>query len=135
MSNGDAPVAGEIDAWCTRCKLELNHIVVAKLDGKVKRVQCLTCGGQHGYSAAAGARARSPAKRVSKKKVVRRRVTEPDDGRPAKTYSVAATFVPDDVIQHPQYGRGRVVKARGNKIDVKFLEGAKTLIHARPIAG
>ena len=41
----------EIDAWCTRCKLDLGHRIVAMVTSTPKRVICLTCGSEHNYRA------------------------------------------------------------------------------------
>jgi hypothetical protein len=40
-------VAGEVDSWCTRCRLVLNHRIVSMKDGKAHQVECLTCRAQH----------------------------------------------------------------------------------------
>ena len=42
---------GEIDAWCTKCRMDLGHRIVALVHGVPKRVVCLTCGSQHNYRA------------------------------------------------------------------------------------
>ncbi|MDQ2643863.1 MAG: hypothetical protein M3020_08625, partial [Myxococcota bacterium] len=41
----------EIDSWCTKCRLELGHRIVAMVGGAPKRVICLTCGSEHNYRA------------------------------------------------------------------------------------
>src|SRR5579871_2718637 len=40
-------VAGEVDSWCTRCRLVLNHRIVSMKEGKAHQVECLTCRAQH----------------------------------------------------------------------------------------
>jgi hypothetical protein len=40
---------GEIDAYCTKCKLDLNHRIIAMAEGQVKKVECLTCRSHHLY--------------------------------------------------------------------------------------
>ncbi|MEZ4453811.1 MAG: hypothetical protein R3B09_30425 [Nannocystaceae bacterium] len=44
-------VGQDIDAWCTKCRLDTTHVVVAMgPDGiKPKRVECTSCNGQHNY--------------------------------------------------------------------------------------
>src|SRR6266852_6391254 len=42
-------VGGDIDAFCTRCKMELGHTVLAMMGQKPVRVRCNTCGGEHKY--------------------------------------------------------------------------------------
>src|SRR5262245_50889151 len=41
----------EIDAWCTRCKMDLGHRIIAMVADRPKRVICQTCGSQHNYRA------------------------------------------------------------------------------------
>src|SRR5215472_15087104 len=40
-------VAGEVDGWCTKCRLVLNHRIVSMKNAKPYQVECLTCRGQH----------------------------------------------------------------------------------------
>ena len=44
-----AAVAGEVDAYCTRCKLDLAHRVISMVEDRVHKVECLTCAGHHLY--------------------------------------------------------------------------------------
>lgn len=40
---------GEIVAWCTKCRMDLMHTIVAMVDDGVKRVICKTCKGEHNF--------------------------------------------------------------------------------------
>jgi hypothetical protein len=40
---------GEIDAYCTKCKLDLTHRIIAMVGDAVKKVECKTCGSHHLY--------------------------------------------------------------------------------------
>ena len=40
---------GEIDAYCTKCKLDLVHRIIAMVGEAVKKVECKTCGSHHLY--------------------------------------------------------------------------------------
>ena len=44
-------VAGEVDSFCTKCKMVLNHRIVSMKLGKAHQVMCLTCDGAHLYRA------------------------------------------------------------------------------------
>src|SRR5436190_12097992 len=150
MTTQSVPVGGELDAWCTRCERDLNHVVVSKLNGQVKRVECRTCGGQHvfrpagprvpGAAMAAAAAAKSGAKTAAspgtKRATPRKRgAALVDDGTtPARDYRMTDSFRMGDYILHPSYGRGRVLALRGNKIDVQFTTGPKTLAHEPKVA-
>ena len=43
--------ASEIDSWCTKCRMDLGHRIVAMVGGAPKRDVCLTCGSEHNYRA------------------------------------------------------------------------------------
>ena len=67
------------------------------------------------------------------------RATMPDlaiTGKPVgtgsmKTYSAKATFAVGDSIAHPTFGTGTVVRVGDGKLDVSFVDGTKTLVHAK----
>jgi hypothetical protein len=40
---------GEIDAYCTKCRLDLTHRIIAMVGDVVKKVECKTCGSHHLY--------------------------------------------------------------------------------------
>src|ERR1700722_5037450 len=40
-------VAGEVDSFCTKCRLVLNHRIVSMKAGKAYQVECLTCRTTH----------------------------------------------------------------------------------------
>ena len=48
-------VGADIDAWCTRCKMNLGHTILAMVGSKPVRVRCNTCQGEHNYRGSAGA--------------------------------------------------------------------------------
>lgn len=128
-------VGGEIDAFCTRCKLSLAHTILAMIGTKVARVRCNTCNADHAYRNEPGARssragaARAPA---AKKTVLSfdQRLSERDVGK-AKKYRPQETFAVDDVVDHPTFGLGIVNTVRGDKMDVAFKAATRTLVHAR----
>src|ERR1041384_514178 len=41
--------SSEVDSWCTKCRMDLLHRIIAVHDGKIIRVECRTCGGHHNY--------------------------------------------------------------------------------------
>ncbi len=42
-------VGGDVNAWCSKCKMELAHTIIAMVDELPKKVQCNTCSGKHNY--------------------------------------------------------------------------------------
>jgi hypothetical protein len=148
----------EIDAWCTWCKMDLGHRIVAMVGGAPKRVICLTCNKEHDYRAPRGARANESS-------VVVRRGGEPvarESKRPApagvratqkarveqerydawaqralgKTpdmftrYAMDHTFVLGELVLHPKFGEGYVEGVSEDaKVSVMFRDGPRTLAH------
>ncbi|MEW5807535.1 MAG: hypothetical protein AB1756_09355 [Acidobacteriota bacterium] len=49
MTEKQMDLGSVIDDYCTRCRLIMNHSVVAIVDGDVKKVRCLTCMTEHPY--------------------------------------------------------------------------------------
>jgi hypothetical protein len=52
--------------------------------------------------------------------------------RQARRYSAKERFALGDVVEHPKFGAGTVIRmSTDGKIDVAFPEGSRTLVHAR----
>jgi septal ring-binding cell division protein DamX len=135
-------VGGEVDALCTRCKMNLAHTILAMVGTKPVRVRCNTCGGDHAFRGPPGASERkastSTAKRTAapKEKVAKVVVSFDDtlagkDVASSVPYSVRETFKLDQVINHPTFGQGFVSAVRGDKVDITFRSEVRTLIHGR----
>lgn len=138
-------VGGEVDAFCTRCKLTLAHTILAMVGTKIARVRCNTCGGDHTYRSAPGSTDRpsasssrstssSSAPRAEKPEKVVISFEQQLAGKDianAPKYSPKDTYQVDQVIQHPTFGLGLVTAVRGDKVDITFKSETKTLVHAR----
>lgn len=136
-------VGGEVDAFCTRCKLTLAHTILAMVGTKIARVRCNTCGGDHSYRSAPGTTDR-PSASSSRTAASAPRPEKPDkvvisfeqqlagkDLANAPRYSPKDTYKVDQVIQHPTFGLGLVTAVRGDKVDITFKSETKTLVHGR----
>jgi len=125
-------VGDDIQTYCGRCKAERAHLVAAmKSDTVPAQVICRTCQTRHNYRAPAGAdarpqRVRSAAHTTGRRPSVARAPGDP----PPRPYSATETYAAGAFVEHPRYGVGRVEDARGTKIDVRFDDGVRTLIHA-----
>ena len=136
-------VGQEINAYCGKCKDERSHTVAAMDGDAVKRVTCSSCGGTHNYKltpAAATTKAASTATGEgaappAKKRGGSRRSKEADTfsidpRRPVKPYDMNNSFSAGDVINHSKFGLGAVETSfPPNKIEVRFQEGKKLLLH------
>ncbi|MCC6557157.1 MAG: hypothetical protein IT372_29745 [Polyangiaceae bacterium] len=63
MTSKKPRTGGEIDSWCTKCRLDLTHRIIAMVGDVVKRVECKTCGSHHNYRAPKSERDRKAAAR------------------------------------------------------------------------
>ncbi len=122
----------DVDSWCGACKLILAHTIEAIVADSPARVHCNTCKAQHKY------RPHKPSK-VSKNVRQRKARTSSyekllngKDISLAKRYSTSDSYVLDDVVEHPSFGVGVTTTIKdGNKIEVVFENGMKTLVHRR----
>jgi hypothetical protein len=146
----------EIDAWCTKCRMDLGHRIVALIAGVPKRVICLTCGGEHAYHAPHSAPAKAgvfirrngasvaatekkqPAgvRAAQRARVEQERYdawAERTLGRTVdafKRYSMELTLAHGELVLHPKFGEGYVDAVREDgKVSVMFRDGARTLAH------
>jgi hypothetical protein len=140
-------VGGEVEAYCTKCKADTGHVIVALSGQEVKRVECLSCGGQHNY--------RKPKSAAAPPKTKKKASGEKKSGeRKSKASAQAAVLIDEaswvaslkvgsgavrdyrqdqafengEVITHATFGMGRVEDVLRNKMKVAFRAGAKLLI-------
>ncbi|MFC1532169.1 hypothetical protein ACFL7M_02210 [Thermodesulfobacteriota bacterium] len=136
------PVAQNVVTMCTKCKMELEHVVLFhNMEGIIEKVKCHTCGSEHKYR---------PAKKKSPKKTVktsqnRRRTKKLDPTRDFETltekfkekkpvrYSMSGSFNADDMIEHKTFGLGIVISASYKKMEVVFSDRPRILVYDRKI--
>lgn len=134
----------EVDAWCTKCKMDLTHRIVAVVDGKPVKVECRTCYTTHVYRApknspsavaarvASGGPAAAPARAAAPRKPapVEHVALVPPPGARIHPYRMTERFMKDQWLQHKTFGVGLVVSEVGSeKIEVRFDGGNKLLAH------
>lgn len=116
---------GNIASYCTKCRLALDHTVVAMEGGRVARVTCRTCGGTHRF--------RDPSDAQKARKA---RATPADTAGPAVQWEAAiaeakrkplpyrmdAKYRVGDVVDHERFGQGIVQRLYANKCDVLFRD-------------
>ena len=126
------PIAKDIITICSRCKLELNHIVVRhNTEGVVDRVKCHTCGFEHKYKpvkkkAATTRKRKSPVRKKSPEKEYET-LMEKNMGVVPVPYSMKASFSQGEIIDHKTFGKGIITGTSHERIDVLFQNGVKTL--------
>jgi len=130
-------VGGEVDAFCTKCRMTLAHTVLAMVGAKVARVRCNTCNGDHAFRSAPGTTDRVTTPRATAKPRAQKVVISFDEQLEGKNtaaaqpYSVKETYALNQVFTHPTFGVGFVTAVRGDKVDITFRSETKTLVHGR----
>lgn len=136
-------VGQEIISYCSSCKLDLKHVIVAHKsgnDGAVAKVKCGTCMKIHAFRHNPGVKALAAA--AKKVRVPREKATvipvevewrtslDSRANAPQKPYAPTKEYHQGDVIDHPTFGCGvvRAVKD-GNKFEIIFQRDVKVLIH------
>lgn len=131
-------VGKEIVTYCSRCKLDLAHMIVAMKDEfNIHKVMCKTCKSTHGYKNKTLdkvlKKASAPRRKTTKKTQTVAEIWNESISKATKaaqTYSVRAQFTQGDLIDHPKFGTGYVEKCLDqNKIEVIFQTDIKILIH------
>lgn len=133
-------VGGEVEAYCTKCKTDTGHIIVALSGSEVKKVECMSCGGQHNYRKPKSAAAEP--KKVKKAPGEKKKRSTPavlidlatwdanmhTISPTMRDYKQDGVFENGQVITHATFGIGRVEDVLRNKMKVTFREGQKLLI-------
>jgi len=127
------PVAQNVFTMCTKCGMELNHVVVAHgAGGVVQRVKCHTCGSEHKYRPDKKRATRKPSKKsistqeVDSTKTFEKLAEKFKEKKPLP-YSMSGSFKNDDVIDHKTFGMGIVTGASYDKMEVAFSDGPRIL--------
>ena len=118
--------AGEnIASYCTKCKLILDHTIVAVDGEEIVKVKCMTCGSTHKYrSAAVVAKPRSPRKKEDAARageVLWETCIAEAKGK-ERTYDMGGKYRVGDIVLHHVFGKGVVRKLYLNKCDVLFKD-------------
>ena len=139
---------GEVDSWCTKCKLVLNHRIIALVGTTPARVECSTCNSHHNFRAKApGDKAAAGTTRASStagpksvrgptkaQQVVLDRERSWEKAVSGKgvneftNYTVGSTFNEGDLIRHKKFGDGIVTRILdAKKVEILFRDEARTL--------
>ena len=126
--------AGEnIASYCTKCKINLDHAIVAMTGETIAKVKCKTCGSVHKFrNPADPPKVRAP--RVKKNKIDAAVATWEAGMAEARgkehVYSMAAKYRIGDVVAHHTFGKGIVRKLYMNKCDVLFKDKERLMASA-----
>jgi hypothetical protein len=129
-------VGEDIVAYCTKCKKDSDHVIIALVEEKVKKVLCKTCEKEHVYKAPKGDK--TPAKKKTAAKAKKKKVSPLEEWEMAmeqakdatvKAYAQDGSFGEGEKVDHSTFGQGLVLKLISpNKMEVLFEEGSKFMI-------
>lgn len=128
----------EVDSYCTRCRLNLNHTIIAMVGPKVVKVKCKTCGSVHSYRnvdkivKSSSRESSSPESRSAPVRTVeavwQARVNEAKG--PEIPYDMGRVYRAGDVVVHAVFGKGIVQRADYKKCTMLFRDKERVLVTA-----
>jgi hypothetical protein len=123
--------AKEVLAFCKKCKVPRNHLIVTLKSEKSSKVQCKICGGEHRFVSPDFPK--GPARPKQKKEAFWEELLKPLTAKIKIPYTLSGRYRGNDVIQHPTFGVGIVTQVLSReKVLVVFKEGEKLLASGRP---
>lgn len=135
MSN--VTTGGDVDAYCSRCALDLAHVIVATSGPRIARVECKTCHTVHAYhpkgrtdrpSRATG----STPGRVPLHQREFDRLVAGKDMSSARQYQPSTRLELGALVRHPTFGTGIVARLLADdKVQIVFADAARVLVHGR----
>ncbi len=149
MTIGRTGPGDDVEAWCTKCRMNLNHRIIAVLGKAIQKVQCLTCGGDHKYYPPKNVKERAAEKvpKVQSEKAKKAAIAKsaeksenewavfmrekPEDLIP-ENYGIREHYKVGQFLEHPTLGTGKVLDVVGaERIEVIFKSGRKILVANR----
>ncbi|MEK7705636.1 MAG: hypothetical protein AAB426_11805 [Myxococcota bacterium] len=127
----------DTDSYCSRCGLELAHVVVAMNGARIVRVECKTCHTVHAHRRGAPsaheprARGSAPTRVPVHEREYERLLTGKDPAT-ARPYAPQSLLDAGALVRHPTFGVGIVSRVLSDdKVQVIFRDAARVLVHAR----
>ena len=131
-------VGKDVLSYCTKCKLNLGHIIVAMKDVKhIAKVKCNTCGTLQAYKDPSISSKQNktrtkktlmtPSKIISVSELWMEKMSSTK--KKSTPYAMDAHFVKGDIIDNTKFGPVIVEKVVDDKIEFIFRHEIKTLVH------
>lgn len=122
-----------IASYCTKCKLGLDHVIVA-MDGEtIAKVKCKTCGSAHKFRDPADPKKPRAAKKqedaVKAAEALWENCLATAKGK-ERTYDMGGKYRVGEVVLHDTFGKGIVRKLYMNKCDVLFKDKERLMASA-----
>ena len=131
MQNTTLSAGDPIEARCTKCRSNNEHVILTMDEEKPVKVQCNVCSRQHKY------RPPSVAKKAAVRQTIKPKSAECKEWeslRPnmdiakAANYSMTDAYKVKALISHSVFGFGLVQRVVGSqKVEILFEDGKKTM--------
>ena len=126
--------AGEtVVSHCTKCKINLDHVIVAMDGDSIAKVKCQTCKGVHKFqNPSAVKKARAPRKKAGQQETVAvlwQTCISQSKGKEL-LYNMSGRYRVGDILLHDKFGKGVVRKLAMNKCHVLFEDKERLMASA-----
>ena len=144
---------GEVDSYCTKCRLMLNHRIIAMVGTMPRKVECSTCNSHHLYRAKPPGEKAEPGEKAPRagagtKEPRAPRVTGASKARALSEsrekswekavlgkavndftrYTIKSTFREGELVHHTKFGDGVVTRIVDQaKVEVAFKDETRML--------
>lgn len=119
-------VGHNVDSYCGKCKLNLDHTIMVMEGDAIAKVRCKTCGGTHKFRSALDApKIRKPKVKKGAGEEAAAIIWETglaEAKGKEREYTMAAKYRIGDIVNHHTFGKGIVVKLYANKCDMLFKD-------------
>lgn len=119
MTTETFKVGGEVDSKCGKCKVVTSHVIVAMLEEKPKRVECLACHALHNYRPPTPVKAPRAKSGKATKRGRAGAVLEISEEN-AVDYTPKGKFTMEQTLRHKKFGFGLITKVEPTRITVIF---------------
>jgi hypothetical protein len=137
-------VARNVNLPCKKCGVDRYFVVVAHTSPTSAKVKCEVCGAQKTFKLGAEKKAKAPgagrgstlkekaaAKRAAEYSALYNDLKKQIGMDSVQPYEMKKKYGMASAIKHPKFGVGFVTSSFGDKIEVAFEEGARSLVHNR----
>ena len=120
-----------IEARCTKCRKNNEHVIISMVEENPLKVQCTICSREHKYRPPTAAKkpAVRPTTRTTNADRKEWELLRPgmNDAK-ATDYSMTEPYKVKALINHPTFGLGLVQRVVGSqKVEILFEDGKKTM--------
>ena len=124
----DKNTAGKnIESYCGKCRLSLDHTIMAREGEVIAKVRCKTCGSSHKFRNPADAQKVRKPKSIkgggekATAEIIWQNGLAEAKGK-ERDYSMVAKYRVGDIANHQTFGKGVIMKLYPNKCEMLFRD-------------